>query len=138
MYVCLHTNIFTCIQHICMTAFIHICICTDSWMCEHALIHTCAYLSSYIYTYICPYTQWESCKPNAHIHTGTHVCLQGCFHTYIQTHMFQPRKIHNFRAKYFHSFQICIFPVLPDSQNFILLEIWRSDNSGNTEVLQIW
>ena len=58
MDVCLHTKISTCIQHICMSAFIHIGI--------HPSIHTC------MKTHACL------------LHTYRHSCLPLDMHTYIQ------------------------------------------------------
>ena len=38
--------------------------------------------------------------------------------------------------RYFRNFQICIFPVFHMCRIYFLMEMWKSDNPGNTEILQ--
>ena len=56
-------------------------------------------------------------------------------HTYM--HTCQPRNTYNFRVKYLHNFQVCVLPESVDFQNFHIFEMWKSDNSGNKEILKI-
>ena len=96
---------FTCIQHICISVFLHIWmyahihkhIHINSWICMHALPHTFSDIHRltyrYIYTYICTYIHGKLCMPNTWI--DTYGCLEISMHTYI-THIFQPRYIYNF------------------------------------------
>ena len=77
--------------HLYMSAYIHAC---DRYVC----------LQSYVYVCILMYIQTQM-SLYAHIH--------GCMHTYIYINeTFSPRNIYNFRVKYLHSFQICMFPEL--------------------------
>ena len=119
MHICLHTSISTCIQHICMSAFIYISM-------EHTYIHK---LDSWIYVHALIY---------AYIHTWeTHKCLIQTYrqipmlsknvHTYIHTsHIFQSRNIYNlalsigpiYRVAYFQSFHN-----FHTSRNLIIPEI---------------
>ena len=122
MHVCLHTNISTCMQHLCLSTFIDICkhtciytyrhmdvcVCKQTYMYEyiHRQLHRDAYIQTYTYGYSCMHT--------TNIQTDTDVCLQTCMCTYSHvTHIFQPRNLYNFRVKCIHSFQSCIFPVFP-------------------------
>ena len=126
LHIYLHTDIFMCIQPICVSAFIHEYIYTDSWICVLALIHTCLY--TYIHMHVHMYMKIYACLINTYRQTAMFVNKHACLHTYI-IHTFQPRNIHNFRVKYFHNFHI--------SRIFILLEVWKY-NSGNREILQTW
>ena len=54
-------------------------------------------------------------------------CIYICMHTYIHiSQTYQPRNIDNFRVKYLHSFQICLFPEFLDFKN--------CHTSGNMEI----
>ena len=45
---------------------------------------------------------------------------------YVYIHTFVPGNVYNLRIKYFHNFQVNIFPVLPE-----FLHFWKYTNSAN-------
>ena len=98
MHVCLQTNISTCIKHICITIFMHICMKT--------------------------YTLGDSCMPDKQIDTD--VCLKTCMHIYIhRSPTFQPRNTSYFIVQYYHNFQVHMFSEFPycwKYRNVIILE----------------
>ena len=95
-----------------------VCACTHTYMSIYVHTH---------YAYICTYIYVGSYMIDTQ--TDTHVCLQTCMHTYI-THTFQPIKLHIILELSIST--IFRFTYLPISRISIFLEIWKSDNSGNT------
>ena len=115
MYACIHTY-----------RLIDVYASTSTWMCAYILtsIQTC------MYTYICWYIHGESCIHNTHIQVDTHVWLQRWMLTSMHVYIHNSY-LHNFRVKYFQTFQICRFPVFPEFphfwiyENLIILEIQK-------------
>ena len=69
MYILIHAGLHIYKQ---VPTYIHMYVCTDLWMCEHALIHTCMHIYIYaqIFMHVYPYIYILL----ANRHTYTHVC----------------------------------------------------------------
>ena len=57
-------------------------------------------------------------------------CTHACMNTYIQLIHFC-LETYNFRIKYFHNYQICIFPKFPFIGN---MQVWKYRNSANAVI----
>ena len=89
MYIWLHTEIHACVykyayifiwKHACIDTYINTYICTDSWMCVHALKHTCMHAYTHTHRYSCM-SLHKIC-----IHTPICVWLHTFIYMYIQTY----------------------------------------------------
>ena len=122
-------------QHVCISQFIYMYTCIHTYMYSY----TCTYIKTGMHAYMYVHMCMDSHTYLIHTYRQTLLCVYkyACIHTYI-THTFQSRNIHNFRVDYFHYFQFAHFKYFQISGRSILLKIWKSDNYGSTEILQIW
>ena len=140
MHVFLHAIIFTCKEHIFVSAFINICIhtyrlmdvCagTNIYMCVYIHIHINTDRHVYMYTYVNTYMKSQARLVYTYIQTlilnYKCSCLHACMHTEFIHFSLETQ---NFTVRYFHNFQTSILPVCPDFQNFCTYRIM--------EILQI-
>ena len=142
MHVCLHTDIFTSIQHICMSAFIHTSACIHTY--TYTCIHTCRLMDVCVHSYMCGYKHTyrhihlyvhryvESCMPVTHIQMLMFVYIYACIRRYI-SHTFQCRRIHYFSIKYFDNLEFLMFPIYPDWKygNLIIFDVQKFCRYGS-------
>ena len=93
-------------------------------------IHTYRYythICMYLYC-VCMYTCRQTCKSlYVCVYCILNILMHVCIHTYM-THTFQPRNICNLELSIFTVFRFTYFQI---SKISLLIEIWKSDNSGN-------
>ena len=112
IYACTYHTYIGIQPHICLSKCIQGCIHSYMYTCTHASIHEIhAYLGAY----------------NIYV----------CMHPVTCIHTFPHRNIYNFRMKHFHNFWVSVLSDFQNSRILIVLEIWKSGNFGNTEILEL-